>query len=176
MGHRPLSWRCHRSRLGAGAAGRRNQRSHVDKPTRAMHKTLNEDPLDLAKKCRMYGRKKGRTNGKTNYGRNGERPNDHPPSTRWLPMHAGKGPTTTHRRPHAVGPHVESPGQAEGRGREGRPCFSGQAASVDMGGATVHRWRGVLGPERVIAAGDRGELTTSNSRLVMGAGVGCWCW
>ena len=57
----------------------------------------------------------------------------------WLPVHAGKGPTTTHRRPHAVGPHVESPGQAEGRGREGRPCFSGQAASVDMGGATVHR-------------------------------------
>ena len=71
---------------------------------------------------------------------NDERPRP-PPLTMWLPMRAGKGPTTTDRRPHAVGPHVdvESPGQAEERGREGRPCFSGQAASVDMGGATVHR-------------------------------------
>ena len=36
----------------------------------------------------------------------------HPHMTMWLPMHAGNRPTTTHRRPHAVGPHVEGPVQA----------------------------------------------------------------
>ena len=66
---------------------------------------------------------------------------DHPHMTMWLPMHAGKGPTTTHRRPHAVGPHVESPVQARTGAGRFRPCPSGQR-SVGMGGATAHRWMG----------------------------------
>ena len=64
---------------------------------------------------------------------NDERPRP-PTLTMWLPMHAGKGPTTIRRRPLAVGPHVE-PRCKHGPRWDGGPCPPG-CVFVFLGGAT----------------------------------------
>ena len=89
---------------------------------------------------------------------NDERPR--PPSlTMWLPMHAGKGPTTTYRRPRlAVGPLVE-PRCKHGPQWAGGPCPPG-CVFVFLGGDTftVGGVSSDLGRSAKVA---RGELTTS---------------
>ena len=83
-----------------------------------------------------------------------------PPPTKWLPMHAGKGPTTYRRRPLAVGPHVE-PRCKHGPRWDGGPCPPG-CVFVFLGGATftVGGVSSDLGRSAKVA---RGELTHTHA-------------
>ena len=117
-------------RLGAASWTRKARRTK-------RHAQDHEDPQGKM-------RKSAAERNKTNYERNNEKETK---QTRFET--ANERPVAPSARRQRANHHTPTapcrrstrrePGPSRGRGREGRPCFSGQAASVDMGGATVHR-------------------------------------